>query len=288
MSKFRKFLAQEAGPPASMARPIDWKPSSTSARTVGGDPGLGQLGKPPVGGWSSLQHYAQWRSAQKKAMRIFDLTKLAEAMGVDVGKANIFNDRYSSTNGGPLTYSAAESFLRDLKQRTDSLRFVLADEGTKPNDPDLSARIKGAHFRNQGMDQNGNEPVGVDGRSPIDQNFIEDMDKRLYTGEVSGRGGGVGAFELGSALSCITPSGERAKIHGLPNGVTGRHDLNIPLIEKAMFEFSQMESSFTRGLEYGVLGAGIAGKMGHKMLQPSTGVKVGHDTDAFSPGASAF
>ena len=113
------------------------------------------------------------------------------------------------------------------------------------------------------------------------------MDKRLYTGEVSGRGGGVGAFELGTALSCITPSGERLKIHGRPNGSQGRYDLNIPLIEKAMFEFSQMESSFTRGLGWGVLGAGLLGKAGHKMLQPSTGIKAGHDTDAFTQG-SAF
>lgn len=287
MSKFRNFFEKTTAP-ASYGRPIDWKPSTTSARTVGGDPGLGQLGKPPVGGWTSLQHWAQWRKEQQKHKRIFDLRKLAQAVGVDVTKSEEFIKRYSSNIGGALTYYAAESFLRDLKQRTDSARFVLAEAGTTPNDPDLSARIKGAHFRNQGMNQNGTEQIGADKVNPIDQNFIEDLDKRLYTGEVSGRGGGVGAFELGTALSCITPAGKREKNYGRPDGLPGRYDINIPLMEKIMSEFSQMESTFTRGLEWGVLGAGILGKAGHKMLQPSTGIQAGHSTDAFSPGASAF
>ncbi len=271
MSKFRKFLALQEAPS------VGFKPPVSTARTLGHDPGLGQLNKPPEGGWNNISDFAHWKVNQIKGQRIFDLRKLAAAMGVNQDKAQTFIDKFSSQYGQPLSWYAAETYLRDLKNRTDSARMVLADEGTTPSDPDLSARLQGAHFKNQGPTDNGNEPY-------VDQNIIEDLDKRLYTGEVSGRGGGVVGFEMGSALGCITPAGERSPVPG----TTGRYDIHIPLVDKAMFEFSQMESNFSRGLGYALVGAGAATAAWHKMTAPSTGVKAGHDTDAFAPGTSAF
>jgi hypothetical protein len=60
------------------------------------------------------------------------------------------------------------------------------------------------------------------------------------------------------------------------------------LIEKSIYEFSKMESEFTRGLDYGVYGAGVAGLAANKMLQPSTGVELGDNLDPFAPGKKGF
>ena len=95
MSKFRDFFEKAA--PAAYSSPIDWKPAASMGRTLGGDPGLGQLGKPPVGGWSSVQHYAQWKADQMKQQRLFDLRLLAKSMGENEDKAQIFIDKFSFT-----------------------------------------------------------------------------------------------------------------------------------------------------------------------------------------------
>lgn len=271
MSKFKDFLLLQE----KLGGGFDWRPSASSNRTLGIDPGLGQLDKPPVGGWNNVQDFARWKANQMKGGRLFDLNKLAEKIKVPTDKTQIVIEKYSSVYGSPFSYAAAETFLRELKQRTDSARMVLASAGTTPSDPDLSARLKGAHFKGQGARNTGNE-------KNVDQSHIQDLDKRLYTGEVSGRGGGVGAFEIGEALYAITPSGERT------NGVQGRYDVNVKLIERAVLEFSQMESDFTRKIAYGLLGAGAITKAGTKILAPSTGTQQGGNIDAFNQGASSF
>jgi hypothetical protein len=96
-----------------------------------------------------------------------------------------------------LSYQQMYDQTIDLVSRIQAIGSVLASGGTMPGDPDLTARLRTAHFKGQGMGEPATGPN-------IDIWEIQDVDGRVFYGEVSGRGGTVG-FKIGEALRVITP-----------------------------------------------------------------------------------
>jgi hypothetical protein len=263
MSKFRKFLE---------ATSTDWKPNSSSHRTIGYDPSMGQVDKIPVGGFKGLNHYTQWHNQKNRVERNFDLEKLANAMGVDPAPAAAFNQKYPNA----LNYENAIFLLRDLQQKTIVAQMYLSGADGATTDPTVTPKLRGAHF--QGQDPNTGQPT----QGQINYNIIQNLDKKFYTLE-GGKGGGVESLEIGMALSVIKPTQSSNA-----NGTQRRIDVNVPLIEKAVVEFGKIESDFSRGLAYKTLGAGLAtgvAKKGYdQMMAPTTGGGLGYNP--FAPAKS--
>jgi len=269
MSKFREFLE---------AASTDWKANSSSHRTIGYDPSMGQVDKIPVGGIKGLNHYTQWHNQKSRVKRNFDLEELANAMGVNPAPAAAFNQKYPNA----LNYENAIFLLRDLQQKTVVAQMYLSGADGATTDPTVTPKLRGAHF--QGQDPNTGQPIQSQGQ--INYDIIQNLDKKFYTLE-GGKGGGVEALEVGIALSVIKPTQSNNA-----NGTQRRIDVNVPLIKKAVVEFGEIESDFSRGLAYkSLVAGGVTGavKKGYdKIMAPSTGTQLGGNINPFAPGTSGF
>jgi len=191
MRSFREFLQTEAG--AATQQPLArgsraYGQRASRAAGIYPLPDLAselQIGQTTVGGYPDFASAAQKLSQDIRYNAQYPIWRHQ----VDPSKIG-FELKH-------LTYAQMYSQTIDLVSRIQAIGSVIASGGTMPGDPDLTARLRTAHFKGQAMGQPANGPN-------VDIWTIQDVDGRVFYGEVSGRGGTVG-FKIGEALQVITP-----------------------------------------------------------------------------------
>jgi len=192
-----------------------------------------QIGQYPVGGYQGFGHLAGFEGQKSQYNVKYPIEKLN------------------------ITYAQMKAQLMDFAQRVYAVAGVIMSPGTKPGDENLTARVRDSHFEGQRI----GTPATIKDNPNIDFTIIRNVDGRVFTGEVSGRGGTVG-FEIGEKLGVITPS----------TGGGNRYDIDIDALKKQMDIALVNFQKFERTLQARAFGAGKVDQIIDKMGQSQGGM----------------